>query len=615
MLFLERISTHSGDFSPHEKHALMKTHKKMKDMQWITENKWFIKQPFEKQSILLQQIQDVGLSLTKIDAKTLVDVYYGLMKQHVKQSTLPPQLALPVRVYILLISHVYRDCEDMDLLYKMSKILFRGIVGQIVTNPLLFHRGHILIFYEKMYSVLLDITQISGSPKFHCFVQCLVYMQQCMRAQLYGYRVNMFKKIYSALIISVFKHLCIHNHLEDMDHVFASHRVTTRGMVQKLVVDASNEDTLMFWKRCPQIREYFKVNVLKWSELKKNVMLWTLCKDTIDSELLSIQNVSSVDGLSIIISYSKNSTKEALHLLQRYPRVFQRQIINLMIHCVEKTINKTEIQSDTIFHFASSFLNQHMKQVLMVHNNEKSIMKFYHNQGFSSLTLLNNLLQITTLSEKSLVAWSELYGEVPLPFFSYFFKKVTTCAKIHVKRNNNAKLRSMLKNINETIRRLLKCGCCEWQHCDSVLSVYIAFVRCFHAPHVSLNQCIVHEFLRFGRCITMASYMQQSPSASHLPPLQTSATPQPHTLYLGSPVCAICYNTDETPFRQLPCGHVFHMDCMVKMIQHAPLNNSVHVLGVCPYCKTAIKPLPSIHNKDIHDAVSELTSFGFMTVE
>ena len=542
------------------------------------------------------------------------------MKQHVQQSTPLLQLRLSVRTYSLLITHVYRNCDDMDSLYKMSKILFSGIVEQIVICPLLFHRGQFMIFYEKLFNVLLDITQFSGSQKFQCFVKCLVYMKQCMCGQLSGYRVNMFKKFYSALIISVFKHICIHNHLEDMDYLFASHRTTTRGIVQKLVVDASHEDTLMLWKRCPQIREYCKVSALKWSELKTNATLWTLCIDTIDSELLSIQNVSSIDELSTIISYSKNSTKQALHFLQRYSRVTQRQIIDLMIQCVEtKTINKAEIQSDTtIFPFASSFLTKHMKQVLAVYNHEKPIMQFYCTQGMSSLALLTNLLQITTMSESSLVAWSELYGEVPLPFFSHFFKKISACAKIHLKRNNNVKLRSMFKNMDETIRRLLKCGCCEWQHCESVLKVYIAFVKCFHASLFPVYQITMHEFWRFGRCITMANYMQQSPSVSHLPPLQTSTTPQLHTSCSGPPICTICYNTnenDETPFHQLPCGHVFHMDCMVQMIQHAPLNNNVHVLGVCPYCKTPLKLIPSVHNTDTHHAVSELSSFGFMTVE
>ena len=185
----------------------MKTHKKMKDIQWITENKWFIKLPFAKQSLLLQKIQDVGLGVTKIDTNTIVNVYYSLMKQHVQQSTPLLQLRLSVRTYSLLITHVYRNCDDMDSLYKMSKILFSGIVEQIVICPLLFHRGQFMIFYEKLFSVLLDITQFSGSQKFQCFVKCLVYMKQCMCGQLSGYRVNMFKKFYSALIISVFKHI------------------------------------------------------------------------------------------------------------------------------------------------------------------------------------------------------------------------------------------------------------------------------------------------------------------------------------------------------------------------------------------------------------------------
>ena len=598
MLFLEKLSQHTGDFSLIEKQDFIKMYKKQKDVQWITENKWFIQQSFDKKSVLLQNMERLRLNFSKIDSKTLVGVYYTMMKQHAQQGSALQHLSLPVRTYSLLISHVYRMEEDIVLLMRMSHLLLCGMVEQIVLSPLLFHRGHILIFYEKIFSVLLEITQPLGSPRFKCFIECLMNMQQYMRAQLTGYRVNIFKKIYNGLIVSVFKHLCIHNHLEDMDTVFVYNRMTTRGMVQKIVIEASPDDALALWKRCAHIQAYCKDNALKWSELKTNTTLWNLCKDCIDHELLSLQGVCSEDRLRTLMTYTNKNTKQTLCVLQKYPRVTQRQIIHSMLQYTFSKQHSKDTATDALYLFVNLFLKENMKYVLVVNNYDKAIMEFYVQEGYSSSVLLNHLLQITTLPEKSLIIWSQLYGEIPLTFIAQLLKKVTTCATIHVKRNNTIKLRSMFKSMDNTLRKLFQCGYCKWLHAEHILGVYLNFMKCFHE---SLHQCTIDNVLRLGRCLTMACFMQQLPTIA-----QTSS--ETHT-------CAICYNDDEAPLHALPCGHVFHGDCMIKMIQHASLNNHPHVLSACPYCKTPLKPVPNVHHQTVHETCSELASFGFATVE
>ena len=229
MLFLETLSQSNNDYCTSQKQEYKKMFKKISEIQWIAENKWFMKQSYDRQSYVLQNMQNIGVNLSKLDTKTLVQVYYTMMLHQIENKTENKtdilKLVLPVRTYSILISHIYQKQNNIHILEKISLILLHGIVKQIVNSPLLFHRGHILIFYEKMYSVLLNITSSTGSQAFQCFIRCLVNMQKHMRNHVSGYRINMFKKIYTALIISVFKSLCIHEHLEDMDYVFALHRV------------------------------------------------------------------------------------------------------------------------------------------------------------------------------------------------------------------------------------------------------------------------------------------------------------------------------------------------------------------------------------------------------
>jgi len=126
---------------------------------------------------------------------------------------------------------------------------------------------------------------------------------------------------------------------------------------------------------------------------------------------------------------------------------------------------------------------------------------------------------------------------------------------------------------------------------ESVDELVHAVSQLVRHHRVRLRVTDVRMFRHFVRCVLVLWAMQRAPVVGDT---DHSSAPDAdgYTYTTTSPedcTCAICYNDVDAPFHILPCGHVFHTDCMLKMVQHSP--QALHTLDYvckCPYC---MKPL------------------------
>ena len=75
-------------------------------------------------------------------------------------------------------------------------------------------------------------------------------------------------------------------------------------------------------------------------------------------------------------------------------------------------------------------------------------------------------------------------------------------------------------------------------------------------------------------------------------------------------LCSICFTSalSEEPAVQLPCGHIFHVSCIEKLLKHrwSTLRISFDFMS-CPTCKTPIESLA--HCPSLQTELTKLQSF------
>lgn len=267
---------------------------KMTETQWLLENKWLSQQEYTVQIRILGHLHDINAMLSNINIHLIVDCFYALLLQN-NVSTVP-SLPLPKRVYSLLITRLYEENITPEKQLSISRFVFDELVKYSMATPMLFDRGHYLIFFEKIQCQCLKLSSSYDIASFRSFMKGLAYYATILRQRLQGYKRKVCLKLYQALIVSLFKMTFTYEHYQALDCLYEIHPGVIRRNLQKLLLNTECDVLQQIWTSCPTIRKYCIDNILKWSSVSSESCLWALCKTHMDTTLVELRCVDD-DGI------------------------------------------------------------------------------------------------------------------------------------------------------------------------------------------------------------------------------------------------------------------------------------------------------------------------------
>lgn len=554
--------------------------KQLTDAQWMVENRWLASQPQSTYRNILDGLQHLSVPLSKINMHLLVQHCYASM-EGVQVGALDG-LKLPKRVYSLLLMHIYEHQQCPHTLERMSNCVFETVVKRSDSIPLLFDRGHMLIFFEKLYCIGTQLSTVDEMCSFRVYVCSLAHYNRCINQKMTSYKKKMYKKLYNALIYSLFQSAFMRGQFKNVDVLYEHNRCVTRGCLQKVLLCASHADIEAMWHTGENIRQFCIDNMLKWKHLPVQSPLWVLCKGHIDDVLIEMQRTPKEDILIKLHLYTNSSAHKTFLVLKKYPRVTQRIIVSALFQCVEDSGQTPALKT-----YAQEILTIYSKHVLVVTNYDTNTLLFYKRQGYAPRQLFNIIVPFAHLPAKVLEQWIQVFGPLPIQYLEEYFTKITD-------RVTFTRVQLMLQYVNLTLRAIMAHDTVGWEKSDVVLRALSVFLVRFE-KHLKLR---THTMLRtFARCLLVNAYMHHSPVYK---PTSLEPDADGYIQHTSGVCCSICYeesNTEHGTLRTLACGHCFHTHCMSEMARHTPHTQTD--MGKCPYCMTplTVESLPALKEK------------------
>lgn len=579
MCFLEKLNT-SSIHSDNQKQLKKEAHA-IKDTQWLFENKWLVQQTFSTQMNIFEKLHKINVPLTNVNMHIIVECYYTMLKDETKTV---PSLPVPKRAYSVLLTRVYEDRSvlNIGLLQKISRFVFDEIVQHSLHIPLLLHRGHLLIFFERLHCLCLQFASSSDTLSFCGCMESVAYYAKKIRQKCHGYKRKVCLKLYSALVVSLFKTLFMYSNYKALECLYKHHSSVINRNVQKMVLVASDNELDQLWSVCPTIRQFCIDNVLKWTELSEESYLWTLCNTHMDGVLVDFKNATlpHTDLVSKLQDYTNGHMTQTYQLIQRYPRHTQRRFILSLCHCVNNAAEYVSELSQDILIYAKTVLKTYIKHVFVVCNYEKTIVDFYHTAlDYTSKQLFDVMFSWTHVSPKLLQLWISLFGALPISYLQPYFEKLN-------KRDPSRRVMPLLHGVETTMSTVLSTSTTGWA---SESHEMLKTLRCFlvrFEPAMKLR--LLSSLQTFVRVLLMNAYLQSLPTVTN----GKSDAPDKDgfTVHHSGKCCSICYE-DETEtdnaLCQLPCQHIFHRHCLSQMAMHTPAGQKD--IGRCPYCMTPLQ--------------------------
>lgn len=579
---------------------MQKTSKTLSAEEWVSENRWLLHQDSSTKRNILLQLHKWDVSLSKIEITILVDILYDYILFGFNMN-LFTQLKLPIRSHNMILRKLYthNPLLPKSTLEQATHSIFKNVISMWNSSQFIFQREQIYFFYESLYTLYYDLSSVEGSSQFAILSENMTEIPILLRnSTLTGYRLAMFKRIHKTILLGLFKSLCIYGHFDDIDILFHCNRVILRGKVQKWLLNVSTEDAYALWTKCPHIKQLCIDNALKWKQLRtSNANVWKWCKTEVSPEMLHIEETLdySEEQLSIL---ANNNIKSLHQLLKKFTKEVHCKIILNSVRAIHKYTTHTETptsKSNSPNTFMCDYVLQYQKTCLSKCNNHPMLMKFYGDRGQDPVSILCSLIQVTSISEKHLQQWCDVHGSIPITFFVHIVKRVSTCLFIQKKKNNDLNNQSLrlLNEFNTMLQNIMKFSLCHYENIEDVLGAIHMFL-CSFKDYLSLYRPTY--FCRLICCLLCIYHMEQLPNveSEHT---EHSVTHDSTCAICYDSTCAICYNEIQAPLKVLPCGHAFHIECMMQSVQHLPhQKKEFNCIAKCPYCMTAILPKETVNN-------------------
>jgi hypothetical protein len=561
------------------------------EVRWMVENKWLTGQTSAVQMKVLERMHETKIPISKIYMHLLVKCYYESL---LETTDGPVSIPLPKQTYAQLFVYIYEKQNNKEDLMRMSKFVFQDIVKYLLSSMMIFDHGHLLVLFEKIYSMCINLSATlgDGNNKFKCCINSLAFFQKLYNQKINGYKKKLCKRLYDELILSLFKTVFIKGYFKDLDTIYKHNRHLIKSPLQKLLVCVTDTDAQKIFSECTQVRLFCTKNVLRW-ELNDDSFLLGLCKPNIDSTLIELPHTEHQQIVPKIWSYTENSVSETLRVLQMYSRTTQRVIIDALCTCAKNGHPNDNIPNiTTLKEYSRHFLNTNLKYVLQVANYNKNMLRFYVENGHDPHTLFSELVVLAHLPYKMLQHWIQLFGPLPIDLLVGYFNRI-------VQKVSDARVPFAMNCVEMTMQTVLESTTIGWSNSLDVLQALSPFLTRFK----NVLRTREHRYLRtVVRCLLTNVYMMHSPA------LPTTNTPDADgfVLHTTGMCCSICYDDDEdddnntTPpdVRILACGHHFHTRCLMQMAIHVSVAQTE--IGRCPYCMTPIhtNDLPTLKEQN-----------------
>ena len=653
-MFLKTIQTKV--YTTDETIEIIKQSKQLSAEDWVKENRWLLHQTRCVKQNILVQFHALGLALSKIEMNILVDMLYDYcMTDSMSTSDHERFVAfkLPIRSHNMLLKKIYTRYHEENNhtdqcaqkqnqnenqnqnqniktlthqnVHEATCNVFQNVISLMTHSQFIFQRGHLLFFYESLFTLYYELSDIYGHSSFVTLSECVACIPSLLRqSALTGYKLSMFKRIHKTIILSLFKSLCIYGHFKNIDTLFHYHRVILRGKVQKWILHISKEDASAVWTSCEHIKQFCMDNALKWRQLRTmKSPIWTLCLPSVCPELLHIEETDDCP-LNALYKLSHNNIQQLHMMLKTFTKHTHSKIILNIVQFLKPSANKNKQGSNyeqeqeqeqdhttKITSFYHNYMIHYQKSCLTICENNPSLIMFYSQQGQDPETILCSFIKVVSISEKHLQQWCNVHHSIPLIFFKHIIQRVSTCLHIQQKKNtdlNNKSLR-LLNALNTMLSNVMKFDIHQYNTHHIVLECIYTFLQSFK-DYVSLYRpSILCKLICYVVCIC---FMEQLPtthedaieSNKNKNTIQILSNEYTHVHEKGDDdvpceqQCAICYNDITAPLHVLPCGHVFHTQCIAQSIQYSSYHKKdFSYITKCPYCMKPILPKETMLNE------------------
>ena len=614
----------------HECAALKTTQKLLTSAQWCVENRWLWQQPHLVRKDVLIKMLEHRMPLNHIDVYVVTDVLFEtLCNAHdvfssTNTSSIPEDdvnlFDVSPNTYSLLLTKItdaQLPVEQLRFaLHAVLQQMWRLLVGtETCPARMVFTRAHVLLFYERMVTQLVRTTDNDPThERFTCMVTELAEMFKPLRkrntapSQMRSYRATCLRKIYRMLVHTVFGFLCHRGRFAELDVLFHHNRTYLTRVVRTWLVSINAADVEQMWATCTHVRAHCIANVFKLeTTFRTNPALWSKCETHSDTGVSALTTCEDAD----LLAHWTRTVKEHVAKTSATPDapIQPRHLMQLMRKYALSTQRKLLVQLFRVFATLPDpvrsepfhvFVRKHSKYVLRVTSCDESALRYYIEHTTDHVTLLTTLCPLLRANKSHFGKWLLVCDAFPLAYLTKLTTRthqqldkhlsespVNTTTHSSVQVVMNGAMSRTLRQYRAVLHEVLQHPLGQTEEPVNELLHAVSSLVKHH--RLRLRATDVRTFRHFVRCVLVLWAMQRAPVVSNTnePPdadgyTCTTTAPEDCT-------CAICYNDVDAPFHVLPCGHVFHTDCMLKMVQHS--SQALHELDYvckCPYC---MKPL------------------------